>query len=63
LQAFFVGFCAALKGLDNQHMHSSFSEFLASLKGDDEKPWVNRFRDRRRGSVRTNSPQRHWGGS
>ena len=22
LQAFFVGFCAALKGLDNQHMHS-----------------------------------------
>ena len=42
--------------------HSSFSEFLASLKGGDEKPWVNRFGDRRRGSVRTNSPQRHWGG-
>jgi hypothetical protein len=42
--------------------HSSFSEFLASLKGGDEKPWVNRFGDRRRGSVRTNFPHRHKGG-
>ncbi len=43
-------------------MQASCKQFLASLKGDDEKPWVNRFGDRRRGSVRTNSLHRHKGG-
>lgn len=45
-----------------QQNTSSFGEFCASLKGDDEKPRVNRFRDRRRGSGRTNLPHSHRGG-
>jgi hypothetical protein len=40
----------------------SFGEFCASLKGDDEKPRVNRFCDRRCGSGRTNLPHSHRGG-